>query len=350
MQKYDSVALIMAGGTGTRFWPRSRKSFPKQYLSLFGKQSLIQETVNRLSPLLPAEKIFICAAEGHKAVLEKQLPHITNCLLEPEGKNTAPCLIYSTVELLRSGLSPATVMVTLPADHFIAQPAVFQDLIKKAVHFAFEQNCLVTLGIYPTHPHVGYGYIEAGDAVETHDEFFKVRRFIEKPTRPRAEKLFHQKDHYWNGGIFVWTLHALAEAFQKFMPAEWELMNSYRTRKDLAKIYSELHPASIDTAVLEKADNVYVVPADMGWNDLGSWSAIYDLHNKTPQDHVVLSNNIVTVQSRGCLIDAPRYKKIALVGVENLIVIESEETLLIANRDQDQLVREVSELSPENAE
>ena len=346
MVEADFITLIMAGGSGTRFFPLSRRTYPKQYLRLFGERTLLQQTLDRVLPITEVKKIYICSTENQVGLIQEQAPKKVGVILEPAAKNTAPCLMLSTIQLLREGYSPQTPMVVLPADHFIEDDHKFQNLLQQGVKFATENNSLVTLGIFPTTPHTGYGYIEAGDAFHQ-SEIFKVKRFVEKPNKSKAEKFLKNRNFYWNGGIFIWTLHAIAEAFQQFLPEAWERMNAYQSEEDLQRIYESLDAIPIDVAVLEKAHNVFVIPADMGWNDVGSWNALYELKTKNHQDHVVLSGEVHSIQSRGCLINLDSQKQVALVGVDNLIVVEKDNVLLIADRDQDQLVREAAkELDP----
>jgi mannose-1-phosphate guanylyltransferase len=334
----EPVAVIMAGGSGTRFWPLSKPSLPKQYLKLLGDRSLIQETVARIAPLVSGSRVFIASGLGQAGLLREQLPR-TPLILEPQGRNTAACLILSVVELERGGVSPDTVMFVLPADHHIARGEEFLRLLRQAAELATSTRGLVTLGIVPTSPHTGYGYIEARAGGNGPRE---VARFVEKPTRARAEEFLRRGNFFWNSGMFIWTLGALREAFQRHMPEAWRRISSAHTADELSAAYAATESVPIDVGVLEKASNLYVIPADIGWSDIGSWDALHGLLAKEPGDQVVLSGDARGVESRGCLVSVPAGKKVALVGVEDLIVVESEGTLLIARRDQDQLVREAS--------
>jgi len=343
MEEADSIAVILAGGSGTRFWPLSRKDRPKQYLNLFGESSLIQQTVDRILPLIPQDRIFICSAEDQKRLIEEQLPGISHRILEPEGKNTAVALMLSVVELLRQGFTLDTVMIAFPADHYIRHSTRFLDVLARAVSFARESHGLVTLGIPPTSPHTGYGYIETATDPSTHaaDAAMKVRRFLEKPDRKTAETIFRQNNIFWNSGIFIWTLSSLSSAFQKWMPEAWNRISHYRGQKELREIYQSLESIPIDIGILEKAPNVFVFPAsDIGWSDVGSWDALYQLH-RSEDGNVNLGGTVSPIESRGCLVKVDG-KKVALVGVEDLIIVECGDTLLIAHRSKDQWVRQAA--------
>ena len=340
MAESDSlVAVIMAGGSGTRFWPLSRADKPKQYLNLLGERSLIQQTVDRIIPIIPYSHIFVCSSQQQESLLKQQLPELSGWILEPSGKNTAPCVLLSVLTLLQRGFSPDTTMVVLPADHYIAHIQVFQNLLTKAAAAARTHKGLVLLGIVPDQPHTGYGYIEAGDTVG--GEVRKVQRFVEKPDRARAEAFLKSGGFWWNSGIFIWRLGTIAEALQKYLPAEWELLHNVRTPRELAQAYDKLTAAPIDVAVLEKASNTLVIPADMGWSDIGSWDALYQMRRSPETGHAVMAGEVGSIDSRGCLVLA-NGKKVALVGVEDLIIVEDGDTLLIASRAQDQKVRQAA--------
>ena len=342
--KNSAIAIIiMAGGSGTRFWPLSQPSFPKQYLTLLGERSLIQQTVDRVLPLTDPSRIFICSGANQKNLIHDQLPEISQLILEPVGRNTAPCLMLSLDELLRRGFDPDSVMIVLPADHFITDTEGFLERLRLASRVAVETKGLITLGIVPTSPHTGYGYIEARskDRHPVHP-VFPVQRFVEKPDRARAEEFLHQKNFYWNSGIFVWTLGALAKAFEKYTPDAWKKISGRRSQDDLARIFSELESIPIDIAVLEKADNIFVIPANIGWSDVGSWDALYQLQTEGNGGNAILSGNVKTVESAGCLVKVSEGKKVALVGVKDLVIVENNGTLLIARRDKDQMVRQAA--------
>ncbi len=340
MAEANWLAVILSGGSGTRFWPLSRKTLPKQYLSLFGGRSLVQETADRLEGLVETKNLYTISTDSQRKLLETQLPQIKNHLFEPEGKNTAPCLMLTAVELLERGVSPEAVLAILPADHHIADKEAFRTAFRKAAAFAAKNDALVTFGIQPNCAHTGYGYIEAGDKAAG-GELFKVRRFVEKPNEQKAQQFLKEGNFSWNSGMFVWRLKTIASAFEKFLGADWTKLRNAKG-KDRAAVYRTLTAAPIDTAILEKADNVYVLPASMGWSDVGSWNALFEMKAKDSSGHATLSGKAESFDSRRCLVSVPQGKTVALVGVEDLIVVESDGHILICRRDKDQLVRDAS--------
>jgi mannose-1-phosphate guanylyltransferase len=343
MADAEILAVILSGGSGTRFWPLSKKALPKQYLSLFGPRSLVQQTADRLAGVVAPNNLYTISTESQKKLLEAQLPEIKHHLFEPEGKNTAPCLMLTAAELLSRKVSPDSVLTVLPADHHISDPDAFRAYLKKAASFAREHEALVTFGIQPNCPHTGYGYIEAGDKSGS-SGLHKVRRFVEKPDQKKAEGFLASGNFYWNSGMFVWRLRAIVNAFEKYLGDDWSRLLAASSGAERTKVYRSLKAAPIDTAVLEKADNVFVLPASMGWSDVGSWGALYELRNKDAAKNTSVSGQMHSVESRGCLVSVPEGKKVALVGVEDLIVVESDGHLLICRRDKDQLVREAAKI------
>jgi len=337
------VIVVMAGGSGTRFWPMSQKNRPKQFLSLLDNKSLLQQTIDRVLSLTAPEKIFVCSLESHKPLLDQQLSKIPNVLLEPEGKNTAPCLMYSVVELLRRGISLDTPMIALPADHYVGNVEEFSSLLMTAVKFASKSNGLITFGIVPSSAHSGYGYIEAAERVEEEKiSVMRVKRFIEKPNPELAGELIQLQHCYWNSGIFVWTLRAISEAFEKWMPSKWNHMRECQSPEELREIYRSFSSIPIDVAILEKATNVYVIPSDIEWSDLGSWNALYELEVKNGSNNAVLSGDVISKEAHGCLVSVTPGKQVALIGIDDLIIVERDNAILIAHRSQDQQVRDIS--------
>ena len=328
-----TVAVIMACGSGTRFWPLSQPTFPKQFLKLAGEKSLIAETAERIAPIVGGENIYVCSVEAQAPLLRRELPQVPNLILEPQGRNTAPCLMLTAYHLQRAGISDDTVLVVLPADHYIQDRPAFEKVIRAATELAREKDALVTLGILPTSPHTGYGYIETEGGAAPR----KVKRFVEKPDRAKAESFLAAKTFFWNSGMFVWRLGTLVRAFEKYCTADWKTLCA----EGPAAAYPKLTAAPIDTAVMEKADNLFLFPADIGWTDIGSWNAVYELRAKSTEN-VVLSGDVKNIRSQSCLVHLPAGKSVALVGVEDLIIVEKDGQLLIARRDQDQLVREAA--------
>lgn len=337
------LALIMAGGSGTRFWPMSKPQKPKQYLNLFGQRSLIQATVDRLKNQTPISNIFICSGESQTSLLKQQLPEISGIIFEPEGRNTAPCLMLSVATLLHRGFEPSTVMGVFPADHVIHDDANFFGALSWAIEEAESTKCLITFGIKPTSPHTGYGYIEKGAKCGNHS--FMVKQFVEKPNLEKAREYVARGNFYWNAGIFIWRLDAIAEAFATFLPEEWDLLQSAVKNNTVSKVYQNLKSQPIDIAILEKASNVRVIPAEMKWSDIGSWNALLEHHQKiSGSDNVLLSKDPKTVTflgSHNTLVVNETSKKIVVIGTSDLIIVETDTELLISHRAQDQRVKEI---------
>lgn len=339
MAAEKTVFVIMAGGSGTRFWPASRKEHPKQFLKLWSERSFLQQTYDRILPLAEPRNIFVCAAKNQKALVEKDLPK-TELILEPSARNTAPCLMLSVAELLGRGIAPSTPLVMLPADHYMGDPDTFRKSLTRAIEFVRTHKVLVTFGIVPTQPHTGYGYIEA----ERAGDIVPVKRFVEKPTREKAESFLRAGNFFWNSGIFVWTLETITDAFTRYMPADWHAIRSAETVGELSGVYHRVTPTSIDVGILEKADNVYVMPSNFAWSDVGSWGAVFDLRASSPTSNVVLEGAPHFQESEGCLVKAPPGKQVALVGLKNVVVVDEGDRLLVLNRDKDQAVRNVAEV------
>lgn len=337
------VAVIMAGGSGTRFWPLSQKNFPKQFLKLAGSKTLIEQTVDRIKPLCSHQNIFISSGDSQLELLKQFVPEITHIILEPEAKNTAACLMLTVSQLIKNGFSLDTPLMVFPADHTISNQAVFETVMKKALSFAQSQEALVTIGIKPTSAHTGYGYIERSET-HTTPSVFKVKRFTEKPKLELATQFIANPHFYWNGGIFVWTLRAISSAFKSYLEPFWSQIQQASTSNQLKEVFSQLPSIPIDTAVLEKAENVFVVPAeDLQWSDLGSWKALFEFHSESPKNNVSLQGSTHSLDSSGCLVYSSSAMKVGLIGVNNLIIVEHEGFLLIAEKDQDQKVKELSQ-------
>lgn len=331
----------MAGGSGTRFWPASRPENPKQYLALLGEVSLIQKTASRLSPDISMDEIYICSTNAQTGILKKQLPSLSHLISEPEGKNTAACIALSAIEMLGQGLSPDTIVFTLPADHFISDEKGFRELLKRAASIARESGSLVTFGIVPEFAHTGYGYIEQGEALGASGAY-QVARFVEKPDQKTAEGYLATKRFHWNSGMFVWTLAAIKKAFEAFQPDMWKAIENGVAQRNLTAVYAKLPSLPIDIAILEKAKNVAVIPANIGWNDVGSWSAVYDLQKPDKDGNVVVNAKTSLTQSSHCLVFGPSDVEVGLVGVKDLVVVVDGNRVLVCHRDSDQLVRETS--------
>jgi mannose-1-phosphate guanylyltransferase len=335
--------LILAGGRGTRFWPRSRRANAKQVLKFFGDRSLIQQTVDRLRPVLLPERIWILTNDYLRAEIVKQLPEVPKkqILAEPAQRNTAPA-IGLAAHILQS-IDPEAVMGVFPADHVIGKPRDYIKLVKPAFKAARDGK-IVVLGIEPRWAETGYGYIEMGDVPGP------VASFREKPDAATAAQFLAAGTFYWNAGMFFWRTSVLLDALRRFLPKTATLIaglpafSSRQFGAKMAEVFPRCENISIDYAVLEKAENVVGIPAgDIGWNDVGSWNAVYELHNRDAQGNALRADALV-VDSGGNYVDAAKSKLIALLGVHDLIVVDTPDALLIADRSRAQQVGDLVKL------
>jgi mannose-1-phosphate guanylyltransferase/mannose-6-phosphate isomerase len=334
MAESRKVALILAGGSGTRFWPLSKPSLPKQYLRLFGKRSLIQHTWDRLTTLCTAKDIFVCSGRNQAKHLKHQVPK-AKTIFEPAACNTGPAVLLSMLDILSKGYPPSTVVAVFPADHYIVDTASFTRVLNSAYAVAQQTQGLVTLGIVPLSPQTGYGYIEAG---ATHRSGARtVVQFVEKPEREKAEAFLKKGGFYWNSGIFIWQLGAILEAYRILAPKEFEAFSQARTPRAISKAYQSLSPLPVDKMILEKASNVFVVPAEMGWSDVGSWSSLQDLKPSDSSLNCVEAERTALLDSEGCFVHAPG-KTVSLIGMKNVIVVADGDSLLVCAKASDQSV------------
>jgi mannose-1-phosphate guanylyltransferase len=334
--------LILAGGRGTRFWPRSRRANAKQVLKFFGERSLIQQTVNRLRPVLPPERIWILTNDHLRAEIVKQLPEVPKkqILAEPAQRNTAPA-IGLAAHILQS-IDPEAVMGVFPADHVIGKQREYVKLVKPAFKAAKEGK-IVVLGIKPRRAETGYGYIEFSEAPGAGREA-PVKRFREKPDAATAAEFVAAGNFYWNAGMFFWKTSVVLEALRRFLPktatliAGLPVFSSRQFTARLAEIFPRCENISIDYAVLEKASNVVGIPAgEIGWNDVGSWDAVYELQHRDERGNSVRGDALLH-DSAGNYVDGAKNKLIALLGVHDLIVVDTPDALLIADRGRAQQV------------
>ena len=342
-------AVIMAGGIGSRFWPQSRQANPKQFLSVFGENTLIQNTVARLQGVIPAERCFIVTHERYVEQTRDQLPAVPaeNILAEPIARNTAPCIAFAGVRLMAEDAE--AVMVVLPADHVITNTRRFHDVLRVAIEKAKEPGALVTIGIHPTHPETGYGYIQFdAQSEDGHEEPkpFPVRTFAEKPDIATAERFLDSGDFLWNSGMFVWRADTILDQMQIHLPQAYEAFVPVReaigtSREDAAveEAYSKSPHISIDYGVMERAETVFVVPGSFGWSDVGDWRAVYELNDKDEHGNALHGNVIVHDSSR-CLVQAMD-RLVVLVGIHDAVVVDEKDAILICHRDSAQQVKNV---------
>lgn len=345
-------ALIMAGGSGKRFWPKSRQGRPKQLLNILNERTMIQVTVDRLSSLLPMNRVFIISNEHQEEEIRKQLPSLPadNLIIEPIGKNTAPCIGLSALILER--LDPEAVMIVMPADHVIEGDESFRNALKVGSKVAVERDCLVTMGIEPGYPSTGYGYIQTHQELDIIDDIttFKVKTFAEKPNLATAERFLKSGDFLWNSGIFIWKCSRILKEFEVQLPDLYdgllEIKKAMGTSKQdemIRGVYSQIKSISIDYGVMENADDVVVLKGTFGWNDVGSWDEVYNMSKKDENKNALIGSHIIK-DSRGCYIEASD-KCVALMGIDNLIVVDTEDVILICPREQAQDVKDLVEIA-----
>lgn len=346
----NHYVAIMAGGVGSRFWPASREARPKQFLDILGiGKSLLQMTYERFLPLIPKENIFIVTNSAYRGLVKEQLPDVTDnqILGEPSRNNTAPCLAYTAFKL--QNLNPNAVFVVASSDHLILKEDIFLQNIKQALDFASTKDTLVTLGITPTSPNTGYGYVQYNRNDANDDGIYKVSSFKEKPNLETAQAFLKAGNYVWNAGIFIWSVKSLLKSFKKNAGDIFDILQSgeeaYNTEGEQNFIddnYPTTRSISIDYAILETADNVYTIPGDFGWSDLGTWGALYDESKKDAEGNVFQSENIIAFDSTNCLVRAPNDKLVVLRGLDDFIVVDEDDTLLIYPKSKEQEIKQVT--------
>lgn len=350
-------AVIMAGGVGTRFWPKSRKSNPKQFLSLFGETSMIQQTVERLDGFVDGKHVVVVTNQDYATLVKRQLPSIEpkHIIGEPLARNTAPCIASAAAFLNKK--DPESVMIVLPADHRIGNPEEFKRVLDTAVKTARSQESLVTIGIKPNRPETGYGYIHREKDVDV-DEFshpvYRVQKFTEKPNLERATTFFESGDYLWNSGIFIWKTSTILNAFKKYLPEIYKsveiLKKSDFEQEDVREFYEACPSISIDYGIMENAEKVQVIPGDFNWNDVGSWTAVHELSDKDSESNATVKGKALYVNSSGNYVSTNGKKLIAFAGVDNIALVETDDAILVVNLDQAQDVKGIVEELNKNEE
>ncbi|MGZ3838966.1 MAG: mannose-1-phosphate guanylyltransferase [Flavisolibacter sp.] len=344
--KENTYVAIMAGGIGSRFWPLSRVNHPKQFLDILGTgRTLIQQTFDRFAKLVPAENIFVITANEYLDITHQQLPQLPkeNILGEPFRKNTAPCIAYISFKLHQR--NPEASLIVAPADHLILDEKRFLEVCDEALEFVNHFNALITIGITPTYPNTGYGYIQH-EGIEATPSVYKVKTFTEKPNRELAKTFIASGDFLWNSGIFVWRLKNGIQAFHQHLPEMFELfageeekLNSEAEKTIIENIYPQCPNISIDFGVMEKADNVYVIPASFGWSDLGTWNSAWENMEKDYLDNAVAGNNVIVFDTTKCVVHVPDKKLVVLQGLEDYIIADTKDVLLICHKDKEQDIK-----------
>ncbi|MBS3944755.1 MAG: mannose-1-phosphate guanylyltransferase [Melioribacter sp.] len=341
----EIFAVIMAGGVGSRFWPRSKERKPKQLIRIVGENTMIQDTVRRLDGLVKYENIFVITNKIQKIRVKEQLPQIPveNIIDEPFGKNTAACIGLASVIIKQK--NPEAVTITLPSDHLIKDDELFRECLLTAANYADKSKGLVTIGITPTRPETGYGYIQF-DEDNIEKNIYKVLTFAEKPNIATARRFLESGDFLWNSGIFIWRVDTIMDEINKYLPDLYEgltkieaSINTPEFEKTVVQVYGQLKSISIDYGVMEKSNIVFLTKADFYWNDVGNWEAVYEISDKNEEGNAIIGD-VYTQNTFGSYIFSPR-KFAATIGVENLIVINTNEALLICHRNNAQDVRQI---------
>jgi mannose-1-phosphate guanylyltransferase len=337
----------MAGGIGSRFWPKSRTSHPKQFLDILGVgKTLIQQTFDRYKKVVPKENIYIVTSREYVDTVKEQLPTlpVENILAEPSRKNTAPCIAYIAFKLLEK--DPEALMMAAPADNLILDTEAFVDTAKKAFTFVDSINALVTIGIKPTSPNTGYGYIQH-EIPEVAPGVYEVKTFTEKPNLELAKTFLASGDFLWNAGIFTWKVKNIITAFEKFLPEMYEVfaaekskLNTDEEARVIEAIYQQCTNISIDFGIMEKADNVFVIPASFSWSDLGTWNSAWENAEKDYFNNAVTGSNVMVIDAKNCVVNAPNNKLVLLQGLENYIVVDTKDVLLICKKEKEQEIKE----------
>ncbi|MFN4028038.1 MAG: mannose-1-phosphate guanylyltransferase [Flavobacterium sp.] len=344
-------AILMAGGVGSRFWPVSTTDFPKQFHDMLGSgETLIQKTFSRLSKLIPAENILILTNERYNDLVLQQLPMVKpeQVLLEPAMRNTAPCILYASLKIKKQ--NPNAVMVVAPSDHWIEDETAFTHDLQQCFDFCEKEKALMTLGIQPTFPNTGFGYIEFDKADA--NLIKKVNQFREKPDYETAKTFLEAGNFLWNGGIFIWSAQTITEAFEKFQPQMNALFqkgfNSYNTTEEKQFIldnYPNADNISIDYAVMEKANNVYVLPATFDWNDLGTWGSLHEKLDKDHQNNAVVNATVILENASNNIIRSNAQKLVVIDGLDDYIIVDNDNVLMIYPKSKEQDIKRITAMA-----
>lgn len=343
----NHYVAIMAGGIGSRFWPMSRTSFPKQFLDILNTgRTLIQETYDRFKKFIPEENIYIVTSQEYISIVAEQLPEIPlkNIVAEPSRKNTAPCIAYISYKL--NQINSKGALICAPADHIILDNTAFTKVCLEALSFVLHHKALITLGIKPTHPNTGYGYIQF-DQHPASDNVYKVKTFTEKPDRDLAKTFVSSGEFLWNAGIFVWQIKNIVHAFEHHLPeiaevfeAEKLLFNTDKEKEAIDRIYPQCTNISIDYGIMEKADNVYIIPSSFGWSDLGTWNSAHENMEKDYLGNAVAGNEVIVIDATQNMVHVPNDKLVLLQGLNDYIIVDTKDVLMICKKDKEQEIKQ----------
>ncbi|MBS5552470.1 MAG: mannose-1-phosphate guanylyltransferase [Bacteroides sp.] len=352
MNSYNNHLVIMAGGIGSRFWPMSSAQLPKQFIDVLGcGRTLIQLTVDRFKGICLPENIWVVTSANYAEIVKEQLPEVPedHILLEPCRRNTAPCIAYVSWKI--KAKNPKANIVVTPSDHIVMDVREFGRVVTSAMNFTAESDAIVTLGMKATRPETGYGYIEADltMACPSNKEIYRVDAFKEKPNLATAERYLQRNNYFWNAGIFIWNVNTIVNALRVYQPSMAEIFERmlpyYYTDEEQA-VVNELFPTceniSVDYAIMEKADEIYVFPASFGWSDLGTWGSLHENSEKDAHNNVCIGPNIKLYESRNCVVHTTQEKKVVVQGLDGYIVAEKNNTLLVCRLSEEQRIKEFS--------
>jgi mannose-1-phosphate guanylyltransferase len=343
----------MAGGVGSRFWPMSTEDSPKQFMDVLGcGRTLLQLTMDRFAGICPVENVWVLTSEKYAALVHEQLPMIpeTNILKEPCRRNTAPCIAYAAWKIKKH--APNANMVVTPSDHFVADVAEFQRVVKSSLSYVSGSDAILTLGIKPTRPETGYGYIEAvlGNSSLSNKEVFRVDSFKEKPSLDLAEAYVAKNNFYWNSGIFIWNVSTIVNAFRVYqspIASVFEsLMPYYYTPEEQDRVnavFPDCRNISVDYAIMERADEIFVFPSSFGWSDLGTWMSLHDNMQKDLNGNVAIGANVNFSDSHNCIVNVPDASKVVVIGINDCIVAEKDGNILVCRMSEDNRIKEFSD-------
>jgi mannose-1-phosphate guanylyltransferase len=348
----NNYCVIMAGGIGSRFWPMSRAERPKQFLDILGTgHTLLEMTFDRLRKIVPTENILIVTNRDYGTLVSEQLPELPqdNILLEPSRRNTAPCIAYAAFKIKER--NPEARMIVAPSDHLILKEDKFLKVVEDGLKFVTDEKALLTIGIPPSRLETGYGYIQANGpskSIKTRANLRKVKTFTEKPDLKLAKIFYESGEFFWNSGIFFWSVSTILDSFNRHQPEIHSVFTEgegkYNTGKEESFIdyaYAECKNISIDYGIMEKAENVFVITSDFGWSDLGTWGSLHDHLKKDRKKNVVVGKDILTYDVQGCLVNVPKDKLVVLQGLENLIIVETNDVLLVCRMEDEQKIRNI---------
>ena len=352
MARINNHLVIMAGGVGSRFWPMSTRECPKQFIDVLGTgKTLIQMTVERFGNLISPENIWVVTNQAYRDTVSQQLPDMPadHILCEPCRRNTAPCIAYVSWRI--KSRDPKANIVVTPSDHIVMNVNEFQRVITQCMKFTADTDAIITLGIKPTRPETGYGYIQADPSSSSprNKELFRVDTFREKPDLATAKKYISQSNYFWNAGIFIWNVNTIVNAFRMYQPSMARIFESmlpvYGTPQEQATIdqkFPDCESISVDYAIMEKADEIFVCPSDFGWSDLGTWGSLHQQSHKDLYGNASIGPDVTMIESHNCIVHTLQEKRVVIQGLDGYIVAENNDTLLICKLSEEQRIKQFS--------